>query len=122
MEAQLSNGGIHSGRDVGSAIRSVGRSSSALSQEFSHFVSDIEDLIKSSTSVSGEELTKVKEKIKDRINTAKSMINESADSAVGRARKAAHATHEYVNEEPWKAVGIGAGIGFLLGILVARHS
>jgi ElaB/YqjD/DUF883 family membrane-anchored ribosome-binding protein len=27
---------------------------------------------------------------------------------------------DYVHENPWTAIGIGAGIGFLLGVLIGR--
>ena len=30
-------------------------------------------------------------------------------------------TDEYVHEHPWKAVGIAAGVGFVLGLLIGRR-
>jgi ElaB/YqjD/DUF883 family membrane-anchored ribosome-binding protein len=33
----------------------------------------------------------------------------------------ARATNDYVNENPWRAIAIGAGIGLLLGIVVSRR-
>jgi ElaB/YqjD/DUF883 family membrane-anchored ribosome-binding protein len=41
------------------------------------------------------------------------------ETAKARGREAALATHEYVQENPWNAVGIAAGIGLLVGLLVA---
>ena len=38
-----------------------------------------------------------------------------------RTKEAARATDEYVHEHPWQAVGAAAGIGFLLGMLIARR-
>ncbi|PTU30559.1 DUF883 family protein [Stenotrophobium rhamnosiphilum] len=106
---------------VGTAVKAVGGSSSALSREFHNFVSDIEDLIKSSTSLSGDELKKAKDKIQERIGTAKEALDSAAQGVMQRGRAAATATNEYVNHEPWKAVGIGAALGLLLGVLVARR-
>ena len=121
MEAHLGNGSARHSREVSKAAQSVGESSSALTQEFHNFVSDIEDLVKSSASLSGEELSRAKVKIKQRIDTAKATFGETTDNAAARARKAVAATHQYVSEEPWKAVGMGAALGFLLGIAVARR-
>jgi ElaB/YqjD/DUF883 family membrane-anchored ribosome-binding protein len=30
-------------------------------------------------------------------------------------------TDEYVHENPWQAIGIGAAIGFLVGLVVSRR-
>jgi ElaB/YqjD/DUF883 family membrane-anchored ribosome-binding protein len=32
-----------------------------------------------------------------------------------------HATDDWVHMHPWGAVGLGAGVGFLIGLLVARR-
>jgi ElaB/YqjD/DUF883 family membrane-anchored ribosome-binding protein len=121
MGLQLGNGATRHSHDVGSAAQSVGESSSALTKEFSNFVADIEDLIKSSVSLSGEELANAKNQIKERIDAAKSALGETAESAASKARRAAAAANQYVSEEPWKAVGVGAAVGFLLGVVVARR-
>ena len=39
----------------------------------------------------------------------------------GQATKAAAATDEYVNAQPWTAVGISAAVGLILGLLLARR-
>jgi ElaB/YqjD/DUF883 family membrane-anchored ribosome-binding protein len=39
---------------------------------------------------------------------------------VARAKQAAKATDDYVHENPWKAVGIGAGVGLIVGMLISR--
>ncbi|WP_051748350.1 DUF883 family protein [Nevskia soli] len=121
MEAHTGNGASRHSREVSKAAQSVGESSSALTQEFNNFVTDIEDLIKSSASLSGEELSKAKDKIKQRIDSAKEAFGETTENVTARARKAVAATHQYVSEEPWKAVGVGAAVGFLLGVAVARR-
>jgi ElaB/YqjD/DUF883 family membrane-anchored ribosome-binding protein len=39
-----------------------------------------------------------------------------------RARNAAHMTNEYVHEQPWKSISIGAAFGLLMGIVLCRRS
>ena len=117
METQAANG---SG-SVQTAVSSLEKSSSALSKEFGHVLADIEDLIHSSTSLTGDELTRVKGKIVERIASARQSLESSGRTAIAQARKAATVTNEYVKEEPWKAVGIGAALGFFIGLLLARR-
>lgn len=120
MNAQFEDGSSHAA-DVSASVKAVGNSSTALSNEFRNFVSDIEDLVKSSTSLTGDELAKAKDKIKDRISSAKVSLASAGDSIAQRARRTATATNEYVNDEPWKAIAIGAAAGFFVGVLVARR-
>lgn len=122
-KGSIGNGAHHG--DIGDSVKAVGRSAGALSQEFQNFVADIEDLVKSSTSLSGDELAAAKDRIKERIGQAKALLGQTGESVAERARRSLAATNDYVNEEPWKAVGmsagVGAAVGFLLGLLVARR-
>ena len=43
------------------------------------------------------------------------------ESALQSAQEVGRTADGYVREHPWEAVGIGAGLGFLLGLLVARN-
>jgi len=40
---------------------------------------------------------------------------------VAKTRAAAKATDAYVHESPWTAVGIAAGVGLLVGVLIGRR-
>jgi ElaB/YqjD/DUF883 family membrane-anchored ribosome-binding protein len=44
------------------------------------------------------------------------------EKMVNRTREAAETTDQYVHENPWKVVGIAAGLGFVLGLLMAPRS
>jgi ElaB/YqjD/DUF883 family membrane-anchored ribosome-binding protein len=41
--------------------------------------------------------------------------------AVEKGKVAAQTTDEFVHEQPWKAVGIAAGIGLVVGLLIGRR-
>ena len=38
-----------------------------------------------------------------------------------KAKEAGQATDAYVRENPWQAVGIAAGAGLLIGMLISRR-
>jgi ElaB/YqjD/DUF883 family membrane-anchored ribosome-binding protein len=42
-------------------------------------------------------------------------------AAVGQARDATDQVDKYVRHNPWYAIGVAAGAGFLLGLLVRRR-
>lgn len=95
---------------------------SGVSREFQNFLSDIEDLIKDTTSLTGEELARAREKLNARVASAKDSLENMGESIVQRAKQGATVTNEYVHEKPWKALGASTVIAFLLGIALARRS
>jgi ElaB/YqjD/DUF883 family membrane-anchored ribosome-binding protein len=94
----------------------------AVSREFHNFVSDIEDLVKATTLLTGEELTLAKARLSERVASARQSVEEVGGAIAQQARKSASITNDYVHEQPWKAIGAGAAIGFLLGVVVARRA
>ncbi len=95
--------------------------SSDLSQEFKSFVCDIENLIKETASLTGDDLAKAKTRIAQRIEVAKQSAGEVGSSLAQQARKTAEVTNQYVHDQPWTVIGAGAAITFLLGFLLARR-
>ncbi|NDB70762.1 MAG: DUF883 domain-containing protein [Methylocystaceae bacterium] len=41
--------------------------------------------------------------------------------AFAKAKDAGKAADNYVHDNPWKAVGIAAGVGLVLGLLISRR-
>jgi ElaB/YqjD/DUF883 family membrane-anchored ribosome-binding protein len=95
---------------------------SGLAREFHSFVADIEDLIKATTNLTGDELSRAKAKLNQRIAAAKGSVEDMSETIVNRARKTAESTNTYVHEQPWNAIGASAAVGLLLGYLLARRS
>ena len=52
----------------------------------------------------------------------KERIDAVENDAVRRAKEVAGAADVYVRENPWQAVGVAAGIGLLLGVMLSRRS
>jgi ElaB/YqjD/DUF883 family membrane-anchored ribosome-binding protein len=84
-------------------------------------IADAEELLRATASQAGEKVAAARERIQASLADAKVKLNEAERAAVARAKEAAKATDEYVHDNPWQAVGIAAGIGFLLGLLIGRR-
>ena len=93
-----------------------------ISKEFKTFVADIENLVRESASLTGEDLNRAKAKINQRIEAAKQCANETGSTIMQQARKTADLTNHYVHEQPWTVVGTGALVSFMLGFLLARRA
>ena len=84
-------------------------------------VSDAEEILRATAGVAGEKVGELRERIIDRLRDAKVRIADAEEMLVDRTKAAARATDDYVNDNPWRAVGIAAGVGLLLGIIIGRR-
>ena len=84
-------------------------------------VSDAEEILRATAGVAGEKMTDLRERIGERLRDAKLRIADAEAALVDKTKAAARATDDYVNDNPWQAVGIAAGVGLLLSIIIGRR-
>lgn len=48
-------------------------------------------------------------------------LTEAERALLEKTKQAATATDQYVNENPWRAVGVAAVAGLVLGVLISRR-
>jgi ElaB/YqjD/DUF883 family membrane-anchored ribosome-binding protein len=73
------------------------------------------------SSLTGEDLKAAKEKFERTLVSAKADLIHYQEVVVEKTKEAAKATDEYVHENPWRSIAIGAGIGLLLGVAISRR-
>lgn len=96
-------------------------STDKLVQDLRVVVADAEELLRATASQAGERVVAAREKIQESLERAKVKLNEAELVLVDRTRQMAHVTDEYVRENPWRAVGVAAGIGLIVGLLIGRR-
>jgi ElaB/YqjD/DUF883 family membrane-anchored ribosome-binding protein len=84
-------------------------------------VADAEELLRATASQAGEKVSAARARIEASLAAAKVKLTEAERALLEKTKEAAKATDEYVHEHPWQAVGIAAGAGLLLGILISRR-
>jgi ElaB/YqjD/DUF883 family membrane-anchored ribosome-binding protein len=92
-----------------------------LVQDMKVVIADAEDLLRATANQAGEKIAVARERIQDSLHQAKVKLAEAEAMVTERAKQAARYTDEYVHENPWRAIGVAAGIGLLLGLLVSRR-
>ncbi len=92
-----------------------------LVEDLKAVVNDAEELLKATAHQTGEKIASVRAKAEESLKTAKARIAEEGKVVVDKAKSAAKSTDEFVQAHPWKAVGVGAVAGFLLGLLISRR-
>lgn len=84
-------------------------------------ISDAEEFLRMTADQAGESAADLRSRMQARINQAKADLRHLQETAVIQAKAAGRATDEYVHENPWKSIGIAAGAGLLIGMLVGRR-
>jgi ElaB/YqjD/DUF883 family membrane-anchored ribosome-binding protein len=84
-------------------------------------ISDAEELLRATASQAGEKIGVARERIQDSIHQAKVKLAETEALVRERAQQAARDGEEYVRENPWRAIGIAAGVGLVLGLILSRR-
>jgi len=84
-------------------------------------IADAEEILHATADQAGEKITALRARITQRLQDARRRLAEAEAALEAKARAAARATDAYVHENPWKAVAIGTGIGFLVGFILGRR-
>lgn len=92
-----------------------------LAQDLKIVISDAEELLRATAGQASEKVSAAREKIQDSLRHAKVKLAEVEDILIDQGKLAARATDEYVHDHPWRAVGIAAGIGLIIGMLISRR-
>lgn len=84
-------------------------------------VDDAEALLKATAGQAGEKVESARQRAGESVKAARERLGELEGEVRVRAREAARTTDRYVHENPWGAIGMAAGIGFILGLLSGRR-
>ncbi len=96
-----------------------------LAGDFKVLVQDVEELLKSSAHTFTQHATdaaqQARTKLEKTLAEAKDRLVEAEEAVVDGAKRAAKVTDTYVRDNPWKSVGVAAGIGLVVGLFVNRR-
>ena len=89
--------------------------------EFKTVIADAEALIKATAHQGGEKVDQLRSQAESSLASAKEKLEDLHEDLVEKGREAVKVTDDYVHENPWKAGGIAAGLGLVIGVLVSRR-
>ena len=84
-------------------------------------VADAEEILRATAGVAGEKMGDLRERIGERLRDAKLRLADAEAALVDRTKAAARATDDFVHDNPWRAVGVAAAVGLLLGVIIGRR-
>src|SRR5262245_53120281 len=84
-------------------------------------VGDAEELLKATTNQAGKKVTAARQKIEQSLIEGKKALADAEKALLKKSKEYADVADDYVRENPWGAVGVAAGVGLILGLLIRRN-
>ncbi|MYM30932.1 DUF883 family protein [Duganella sp. CY15W] len=91
-----------------------------LMDELTHTISEAEKWLSEHAEEVSAAASATRARFDEALHTARDDLRKLEDSLLAHGRNAAECTNAYVQENPWKAVGLGAALGVLVGVLITR--
>jgi len=108
MEENMSNSSTHSADDDPISAEDV-------IEDLRAVVRDAEALLRATDDQVGEKVEEVRARVEDTLANARGRLEGAAGAKGQRIRAAAQSTEAYVKDNPWTALIIAAGAGYLIG-------
>lgn len=121
MGSDASRLGDEASRIADEAMDTLESTKDNLMGEFRNLIAEGESLLRATSNLSGEALSNAREKFRGQLAIAKERAADYTAAARARGREAAVMADDYVHDNPWAAIGVAAGVGFVLGALLSRR-
>jgi ElaB/YqjD/DUF883 family membrane-anchored ribosome-binding protein len=83
-------------------------------------IGDAEELLRATANQAGEQVAVLRKRIEESLKEGKETLADAEEVLFDTTKDAAEAASTYIQKNPWSAVGIAAGIGMVLGLLIRR--
>ncbi len=92
-----------------------------LSASLKQMVDEAEQFLHSAQDAGSDKFNAARDKFESQLRRARKELAQLQDDAIHSAKRAARTADHAVHEHPYTAMGISAGVGLLLGLLIARR-
>ncbi len=89
--------------------------------DFKVVVADAEEMLRATAGQAGDKVAEMRSRLQDHLSSAKASLADAQAVVVDKAKAVGRATDDYVHDNPWRSVGVAAGIGFIVGLLIGRR-
>lgn len=84
-------------------------------------IRDAENLLRATAAQTGDRIEEIRARAEESVRHAKARLDGIEEEALKHARVLAGEADEFVRDNPWQAIGIAAGVGLVLGVLMSRR-
>ena len=92
-----------------------------LLHELKRVLQSAEEFVEATAHDSSEKFSEARKQFTATLKDAHRHLGDAESVVRAKAKVAAATTDAYVRTNPWKSVGVGAGVGLILGMLISRR-
>ncbi len=89
--------------------------------DFRQVVADAEELLRLTAGHAGEKMSELRERAGTNLASARARLADAEAAVAARTKEVARATDDYVHDHPWRSIGVAAGVGLIVGLLIGRR-
>lgn len=84
-------------------------------------IQDAEELMIATAHQTEGKVAVMRERLAENLKVARHKLADAEDAIKVKTREVARATDDYVHENPWRSIGVAAGAGLIVGLLIGRR-
>ena len=84
-------------------------------------IADADELLRATASQAGEKVGELRIRMQENLSSARLKLADAEAALKEKSREVARVTDDYVHDHPWKSIGVAAGVGLLVGLLIGRR-
>jgi len=100
-------------------------STQQLKEDLQQLTQTIEELVDATADDSRTNIKDLRDRAEKRLKETRDRLESRGERIYGEARdnvtEQADACDRYVHDHPWTSIGIGAGVGIVIGMLIGRR-
>jgi ElaB/YqjD/DUF883 family membrane-anchored ribosome-binding protein len=84
-------------------------------------IAGAEDMLTQAANATGDKAAELRARALEQLKALQARLKDAHGTAVEKGKAAAHATDDYVHENPWRSIVAAVSVGVVVGLLIARR-
>ncbi len=84
-------------------------------------IAGAEDMLSQAANSTGEKAAELRGRALEQLKALRAHLKDAQGVALEKSKAAAHATDDYVHDNPWRSIVAAASVGVVIGLLIGRR-
>jgi ElaB/YqjD/DUF883 family membrane-anchored ribosome-binding protein len=84
-------------------------------------IAGAEDMLTQAANTTGEKAAELRGRALEQLKALRSHLKDAQSVALEKSKAAAHATDDFVHDNPWRSIVAAASVGVVVGLLIGRR-
>ena len=84
-------------------------------------ISGAEDMLAQAATFTGEKAAELRGRALEQLKALRERLHDAQSTALQKGKDAAHATDDFVHDNPWRSILVAASLGVAVGLLIGRR-